>query len=126
MKRFISAVVIFLFCAMFSVYCCEKNKKVLTNAREKIEEISVYIEKEEKQKAKDSSLILLEEWEKNRFFIETTIERSFVKEIESAFITLPRLIEKGDKDEALERCLTTLGEIDYIIDKEKLNFENVF
>ncbi|MBE6834924.1 MAG: DUF4363 family protein [Ruminococcaceae bacterium] len=126
MKRGIIAIMIFLICFTVSVYCTKKNEAVLNSTKEKINEIRLFCENSENEKAMKKANELKEEWEKDRIIIEVTLERTNTRQIETAVILLPLLLENGKTDKAVEHCYSASSEIDYILDKEKVNFENIF
>lgn len=126
MKRSIAAVIIFVLCVILSVYCTYKNNSVLKLAKERIETIIEYCQKNDYENADKASRLLKTEWRKNQFIIETTLERGTVKEIENAVTVLPSLTEEKDADKVIETCKNAIFEIDYLLEKEQINFKNVF
>ena len=126
MKRGLAALVIFIFCIDFSVFCTVKTRTALKNTGVILEEIKSCCINNECEKAADGSLRLKEEWENSRLIIETTVDRSAVKVIEDAVISLPVLLSDGKTDEAYSLCSEALGETVYLLEKERISFENVF
>jgi hypothetical protein len=126
MKRGIVALIIFCFIIFFSCYCSYKNKIALESAKTSIEEIFNLCETGEIQNAYNKSDELKTEWKKSRFILKITFEHDAVKEIETAVIELPMLIRSNNDEKARDVCEDALSEIEYLIDGEKLVFENIF
>lgn len=126
MKRGVVALILFCFCVLFSVYCTEKSKSELNNASKKIDEIRILCEDRETEKALEKAEEFEKEWNNRHFIFKISANRSAFKEIESSVISLPILIENGKSDKAVEQCEAALTEIKYMLDGEKINFENVF
>ena len=126
MKRGVVALILFCFCVLFSVYCTEKSKSELNNASKKIDEIRILCEDRETEKALEKAEEFEKEWNRGHFILKISANRNELKELESSVISLPVLIKKDKTDKAVEQCETTLTEIEFLLDGEKINFENVF
>ncbi|MCR4564023.1 MAG: DUF4363 family protein [Clostridiales bacterium] len=126
MKRFICALIIFCLLTVFSVYCAEKNKNALESAKERIGEISSLCEKDENEAALEEAKKLEENWKKEHIILKITLEQSSFGDVEKAVISIPHLIESGKTDKAKELCVDAIFEIEYLLEGEKLSFENIF
>ena len=126
MKRGVVALILFCFCVVFSLFCTEKSKFELNNANEKIDEIRLLCEDRKTEKALEKAEKFEEEWNKGHFILKISANRNALKELESSVISLPVLIKKDKTDKAVEQCEAALTEIKYLLDGEKINFENIF
>ncbi len=126
MKRGLVAMILFCICVVFSVFCTEKSRSELKNANERINEIRQLCESKDNEKALEKAENFKDEWDKGHFILKISANRNALKEIETSVILLPVLIEKGKSDKAVEQCETALTEIKYMLDGEKISFENIF
>jgi len=126
LKRGVVALILFCFCVVFSLFCTEKSKFELNNANEKIDEIRLLCEDRKTEKALEKAEKFEEEWNKGHFILKISANRNALKELESSVISLPVLIKKDKTDKAVEQCEAALTEIKYLLDGEKINFENIF
>lgn len=99
--------------------------RVLGETKDAFENVKIYCENGNSPLAKAETEKLKTEWENNRFIIEVTLDRSSVKEIESAVKTLERLIAVNKTAQAQEVCDKAKCEIEYLIEKERVTLENV-
>ena len=126
MKRGLCALIIFCLCIVLSVYLSAKAKDALGFAEIRINEIRLLCEDGENKKALIKAREFREEWEKKHPVLKISFEQSTVRELETAVSQIPRLIENGKTDRAIEICEDTVNEIEYLLLSEKICFENIF
>lgn len=126
MKRSLAALVIFFICVITSVYCYENNKRTLKSAEITINEIQSLCETGDLSHALKKANDFNADWKTKHKILNITVDRSLLKEIETAISAIPYFIRNAKIDEAKKSCENAVSDIEYLLECEKLTFENIF
>lgn len=64
-------------------------------------------------------------WEKAGDILHALVMHDFVSELEQSINVLPNILKHGDMEEFRLKCIEALGQIENLVNAEKLSWENI-
>ncbi|MFZ7132985.1 MAG: DUF4363 family protein [Eubacteriales bacterium] len=126
MKIFVISSIIIFICLLTGIFLFYYVQNTSMTYTHKIEEIKALVGKELWEEASNELLDLDKKWQDTEKVWKTVIEHAELDNIQKTFASVKEYIREEEKPHSLAELADLKFFINHILEKEKLNLQNIF